>query len=294
MVLSMTGYGRNEMSIENMTVAVEIRSVNHRFLDISLKMPRSFMVMEERIKKAIKSYFHRGRIEVFISLEGEGSVQRDLIVDWDLMDQYIHSLKQTKERYQLEGDIPMEVVTQMDSLFSIQEKEYVDEDVHETIYKALDQACQQVISMRKVEGEQLGEDLLKRMDFIQKTVEKLGNRRNIVIIEYQERIQKRIAEHLQEEQLPNQETKLYQDIALLAEKGDITEEVIRLQSHAEQFLETIKQQGAVGRKLDFILQEMHRETNTIGSKSNDVQISELIVLLKSEIERVKEQIQNVE
>lgn len=291
----MTGYGRKVITIDKTNITVEIRSVNHRFLDISTKMPRSLLVVEDAIKQEIKSHFLRGRLDVFITMEGEGFVQRKLHVDWDLIEQYVEHLKTIKERFQLSGQLSLDMMTKIEELFTIEESEQKVDSVKEALLNAVNNACIEVTEMRKTEGEQLAKDLVKRINLIENIVKMLGERRDIVIIEYRDRILKRIESYITEnKELRSEESKVYQDVALLAEKGDITEEVTRLTSHAKQFLEVLYQGDAIGRKLDFITQEMHREANTIGSKSNDVQISECVVALKSEIEKVKEQIQNVE
>ncbi|MCT2538024.1 YicC family protein [Aquibacillus koreensis] len=294
MVTSMTGYGRDEIIINETNIAVEIRSVNHRFLDVSMKMPRSLLVLEEKLKKVVQSFFQRGRIEVFVTMNGEELISRTLLVNWDLMDQYIEKIQEAKSRYNLNGNIPVDVLTKIEDVFSVQEQSEYDETVYHSVEKVLTTACRQVEQMRQEEGREIKKDLAGRIDFIEKTVKELGERRDIVIIEYRDRIIQRIKTYIEDESYVTDESKLYQDIAVLAEKGDITEEVTRLHSHVHQFLQTMSQKDAIGRKLDFILQEMHRETNTIGSKSNDVKNSELVVLLKSEIEKIKEQIQNVE
>ena len=293
MAMSMTGYGRSERVVGETTISVEVRAVNHRFLDTSMKIPRSLLFMEEKLKKIIQSYFHRGRVEIFISIYGNELITQRLKVNWDLLEQYINSLHQIKEKYCLEGNIPIEKVADFDGVYSIHEDDSVDNEINEAIMNCLTIACRQVVDMRAIEGRQLINDIVKRNDFIEQLVKQLGEQREIVIIEYRERILKRIKEYIAGD-LENDDSKIYQDIAILAEKGDITEEVTRLGSHLVQFNKTIHQEGSIGRKLDFIVQEMHREANTVGSKSNNAKISEIVVTLKSEIEKLKEQIQNIE
>ncbi|WP_153462530.1 YicC/YloC family endoribonuclease [Sediminibacillus terrae] len=292
MVRSMTGYGREVCTIDRTGITVEIRSVNHRFLDISLKIPQSLLFLEGTIKKAVKGYFSRGRVEVHIHLDEEGLMKRNLSVDWELMGQYINHLREIKERYHLSGDIPLELAAGHVELFRIEEERKEQGGLSEAIIETIERACGLVCEMRSKEGGQLAEDMLLRMENIKKLSKWLGERRDIVIMEYRDRIINRIQGYLDKD--AKDDTRIIQEAALLAEKGDITEEVTRLLSHVDQFRLTILQREPVGRKLDFILQEMLRETNTIGSKSNDVQISERIVDLKSEIEKVKEQTQNIE
>jgi uncharacterized protein (TIGR00255 family) len=293
MVMSMTGYGRDVASFHESKITVEIRSVNHRFLDVSTKIPRSLLFLEDKIKKTVQSFFHRGRIDIYIGIEGEGVIQQNLVVNWRLLDQFMTSLTDIKNHYDLKGEVPIEMVTKLDGLLTIQEVEQGHDKMKESILIAISNACEHVTSMREKEGEELRQDLVSRLETIQKTVKNLGERRETVIIEYRERIRNRIADYTKEE-LINDESRVLSEIALLAEKGDITEEVLRLNSHIRQFNDLLIKNGAIGRKLDFIVQEMHREANTIGSKSNDPIISEWVVTLKSEIEKVKEQVQNVE
>lgn len=289
---SMTGYGRAVDSINGQNISVEIRSVNHRFLDITTKIPRSLLSKEDKIKKIIQGYFHRGRIEVFITIDGEGILERKLTVNWDLVDQYIHKLKEIQNRYQLGGTIEIGHLVNQADLLTVDEKEQHADWMEETIVAIVTNAAKQVLEMRKKEGNELITDLTSRLRLVNNIVKVLGDRRDIVIIEYRDRIKKRLESYIGD--FISDESKIVQEVALLAEKGDISEEITRLESHLLQFDHLLTNQSIVGRKLDFIVQEMHREANTVGSKSNDVKISELVVQLKSEIEKIKEQVQNIE
>lgn len=293
MVMSMTGYGQDVFHLGNTTVTVEIRSVNHRFLDFTAKIPRSLLFLEDKIKRILQSYFQRGRMEVYINVQGDGLVQKELYTDWDLMDKYIDQIKSAKARYNLSGEIPVTIMPEIPDLLSVQETENYSDELKNSITTSAKRACEQLLLMRKEEGSFLLKDVSNRMLEIQETVSHLQTRRESVIEEYRDRIQSRIYNYLGENDVIDQ-TRLHQEIALLAEKGDITEEITRLQSHIDHFIETIELNDAIGRKLDFIMQEMHREANTVGSKSTDAKIGVWIVSLKSEIEKIKEQIQNIE
>lgn len=288
----MTGFGRDVQNVDHTSILVEIKSVNHRFLDISLKLPRALYVLEDKIKKMMQGYFKRGRIELFITIEGRGLMKRDLQMDWDLFDQYITMFHSAQTRYDLSDDVMVAMMPHVDDVLTIQEIEKETDKLKEVILESVEKACQQVVHMRIEEGNVLQIDTLTRIEKIKKIINMLGERRETVIIEYRKRIQKRIESYTTE--MVADESRIYQEIALLAEKGDITEEVTRLHSHLQQFSTTIQQDQVMGRKLEFILQEMLRETNTIGSKSNDSLISEWIVTLKTEMEKLKEQIHNVE
>ncbi|QHE52136.1 YicC/YloC family endoribonuclease [Pontibacillus sp. HMF3514] len=293
MVKSMTGYGRSIKQLDDTTITVEIRTVNHRFLDMSAKMPRSLLYLEDSIKKIIQKDFQRGRVDVYVTLEGSGLTTRTLNVDWDLMDQFITQIKTAQERYQLQGEVSFQNLTEMNDLFTVQEQEEHEDQVKIAILEAVKESTEQVREMRLQEGHALREDMDNRLSVIKSTVENLESRRDIVIEETRERIKSRIEEYTQEE-LRDQDSRIIHEVGLLAEKGDIAEEITRMFSHVNQFRQTLHDKGAIGRKLDFIVQEMNRESNTVGSKSTDAKISEWVVLLKSEIEKIKEQVQNVE
>lgn len=293
MVKSMTGYGRAVSEKNDNRLVVEVRTVNHRFLDLSVKLPRTLLYLEEKIKKKAKKYFMRGRVDIFIKVEGDGLTKRSLAIDWGLMDQYIKALNEAKIRYQLDGDIEVEDLLQLEEPFDIQEQEEEDDEFEQALLNTLEQALNHAFEMRKEEGKALQSDLEKHIHQMNALVTKLEERREVVIDYYRERIKQRIEEYAQEE-IAAEESRVLHEVALLAEKGDISEEVTRLFSHIDQFLTTLAKGQTVGRKLDFIVQEMLRETNTIGSKSNDAKISSWVVTLKSEIEKIKEQVQNVE
>lgn len=293
LVKSMTGYGTSTFNIENTSITVEIRSVNHRFLDIVPKYPRTFLFLEDKIKRIIKSYFNRGRIEIHIDMDGKGFVNKSILTDWDLMDHYMQQLQIAKDRYSLPGDIPLSMLTVLPDLMTVQENEEKPSQLQEQLLTHVEQACQQVVEMRVEEGKHLVDDIMKRVSIIRDMVLLLEGRRKAVVEEYRLRIKKRISEYVNN-QISIEDGRIHQEIALLAEKGDITEELTRLHSHLDQMKELCQSDKPIGRKLDFIVQEMNREANTIGSKSNDHKIGEWTVGLKSEIEKIKEQVQNME
>lgn len=289
----MTGYGTSTFTLRDTTITVEIRSVNHRFLDIVPKYPRTFLFLEDRIKKIIKSHFSRGRVEIHIDMNGEGFVNKSIVTDWELVDQFIHQLKLAKERYSLNGEFPVTVLTELPDLITVYENEEKPNELNEQLLFNVEKTCRQVLKMRVEEGKYLIEDVLKRVSVIRDMVLLLESRREAVVEEYRQRIIKRVSEFV-DTQITSEDGRLYQEIALLAEKGDITEEITRLHSHLDQMEELCMNDNPIGRKLDFVIQEMNREANTIGSKSNDFKIGKWTVGLKSEIEKIKEQVQNIE
>lgn len=289
----MTGFGQQTVCADHNTISVEVRTVNHRFFDLSLKMPRTFNVLEEQIKKIIKRHFVRGRIEVYLGIDGNGLVERQIDLDWSLLEQSLNLVKEIKQHYPNEQDLPLALLPKLEDVFVITEIEKQTDKVSEAILTTVDSACEKAKQMRITEGDALIVDILERMDKISMITNLIHERREIVNKDYYQRIVKRIQLYTTELELID-EQRIYQEIALLAEKGDISEEIIRLHSHITQFVATGKKAVEIGRKLEFILQEMLREANTIGSKANDPQISNWVVDLKTEIEKIKEQIQNIE
>ena len=293
MARSMTGYGVDVMNIEESQITVEMKSVNHRFLDIKVNLPHSLNFIEEKIKKIIKSYFLRGRIDVYVIIDDDHFIRKTLVTDWDLMDQYVNQYEIAKERYQLEGNLSMSLLSSIPDLFRIREDDDQPGELINYILENVERVCQQVQKRRSEEGENLINDIKNRINYVHNMLLLIKERRPQIVNDYRNRIYERIKEYTSYTiQLDDQ--KLLQEIALLAEKGDISEELTRLESHIDYFSETIEIGEAIGRKLDFIIQEMHREINTIGSKSTDNQISQWAIKIKSELEKVKEQIQNIE
>ncbi|WP_181348863.1 YicC/YloC family endoribonuclease [Thalassobacillus sp. CUG 92003] len=293
MVYSMTGYGRETVHFQESYITVEVRSVNYRYLDISPKLPGSLLYWEERLKKVIHHYIHRGRVDIFVTIKGAGITKRALHVDWDVMEQYMAFVQQAKQKYDLTGDVSVDNVTKLEALFSVNEQETDIDELETPLITALERSMEQLVSMRSQEGDVLAEDLIERMTVVNKHIANIEERRPLVVREYQERIKARI-EAYTENEFASDDGKVVQEVALLAEKGDVSEEITRLASHSEHFMQTIRQDTPLGRRLDFIVQEMHREVNTIGSKANDPKISEWVVSLKSELEKIKEQVQNIE
>lgn len=289
----MTGFGREEFQNDQLEISAEVKTINHRYFDITFHMPRFLLPIEDQLKKIIQQKMKRGKISVSIFISGTYTHRKKLQTDWDLVEQYIEQLKQLQSTYQLDGEITMEMISKFTDIFDIEEKEEINTETEAYVKATLEKAVERANQMRINEGNELKQDLVTRAENIRNNIKQLGERRKIVIIEYQERILERINKYI-ENTLVSDESKLYQEVALLAEKGDISEELTRIHSHLKQFQQIVGESGPIGRKLDFIVQEINRELNTIGSKSNDVLISEQIVYLKSEAEKMKEQIQNVE
>ncbi|WP_101843828.1 YicC/YloC family endoribonuclease [Halobacillus sp. Marseille-P3879] len=293
MIRSMTGYGRQSIQWNNIKGTIEIRSVNHRFFDFSPKIPRSLLFMEEKLKKITASKITRGHVDIFINLEGEGLTTAQLQVDEDLVRQYKEQLHILKSKYELTGEITIDMVAKLDNVFTISESDNFNHELTAMFEKAVLEALDNLMDMREREGTELKEDLVNRLKTLSGIVQRVEARREHVVKEYKEKIKQRIEDYTQEP-ITGDDQKVLQEVALLAEKGDITEEVTRIYSHIEQFYMALHKGGVTGRTLDFIVQEFHREINTIGSKSNDSELSNQVVKMKSEIEKIKEQVQNIE
>jgi uncharacterized protein (TIGR00255 family) len=287
----MTGFGRSIRSNEHIKVTVEVKTVNHRFAEYHFRIPRSISNFEDKLKKKLNEYIKRGRIEVFIAVEGEGLTNRKLSVDWNLLQDYLQYIKEIQDRFQIQEEVPLKDILKRDEIFSIEEQESGNECMEELVLDALLEAAQFCVNMREAEGKALQQDIRSHIEKIQSTIEALRQYAPTVTLQYANRLKKRIQEYVD---LQLDETRIVTEVAIFADKADINEELTRLDSHIVQFNRFLNDQEPVGRKLDFLVQEMNRETNTIGSKANDAKIAAEVVELKSLIEKIKEQIQNIE
>lgn len=292
MVKSMTGYGRGQSYCCGKEVTVDMRSVNHRFLEIAIKLPRQYTPFEEKIKNLIKERVSRGRIDVFINIEETGENQRHVKVDKELAIAYHKSLKELGEIVQIPQNISLFEISQLPDVVKVEEKEIDLESFWEVVKEATLAALDGLVTMRQVEGGQLANDLMERQGELWLLVETIQMRSEDMTDIYRLRIQERIQELLAEIPVDNQ--RLAMEVAFLAERSAITEELVRLRSHLDQLAETLQSTEPVGRKLDFLVQELHREINTIGSKANDLEISQKVVEMKSQLEKIREQVQNLE
>lgn len=291
MVNSMTGFGRGKAASDSFSVNVEIKSVNHRFCEMNIRMPRQLLKIEDKIKKIVNRHIHRGRVEVFIGLEGEGIISRKIQVDWKLIDEYIQFIKQAQTKYGMEGSITLHDLLNRSDLIHIEENEVDNDELSELVIRAAGEAIAQLKQMRMAEGETLKMDLEAIIVQLETIVTDLQQDAPIVVQSYKERILKRVQEYVSGQ---IDESRILTEVAIFAEKADINEEIIRLKSHIGQFKQTLNVHEPIGRKLDFLVQEMNREANTIGSKANDANIAKKVVEMKSLLEKLKEQVQNIE
>lgn len=294
MIYSMTGYGRGEAATERHKLVVEIKSVNHRYSEIIVKMPKKLNAFEERIKNIIKSKITRGRIELFINFEEQ--VGEDYLIkpNFAVLDQYVGVLKALQDRYELTENISLSLLARYPDAISVSYQEADEDTIWAVLSEALENALGNLMTMRKNEGDRLTEDILGRVDCIKGILSKIEEQSPAISDAYRQRLTDRIKDLLSEAAVELDEARVAHEVAIFADKTNIAEEVVRLKSHFVQIEDFFKEGGGIGRKLDFLIQEMNREINTIGSKSPDLGIANSVIEVKSEIEKIREQVQNIE
>lgn len=291
MVISMTGFGRSKIKSADCAVIVEMKSVNHRFSEFQIRMPRPLMKIEDKIKKELSTYIQRGRVELFVIIEGEGLVHRKLQADWKLIEELVGLTEQLSEKYGLRGELDLKGLLQRPDFITIEESEEENSSLEKLVLEAAASAAARLHDMRRLEGRELEKDLLRLLDSVEQRLSLIKERAPFVVQAYCQRLERRMKE-LAAAALD--EDRLAAEVAVFADKSDIHEECIRLESHIQQFRQVLEQEGPIGRKLDFMIQEMNREVNTIGSKANDSMISTNVVELKTNLEKMREQVQNIE
>ena len=292
MIKSMTGYGKSTLEINSRKYQVEIKSLNHRYLDISIRMPKQLSYLEETIKQQISSKISRGKIDVFISWENNSIEGRTIKINTALAKAYIEELRKLAEEENLSDNIEVNDIARYPDVLIVQENQE-DETIKNEIIEVVNKAVNNLVEMKQNEGIKIAEDLQKRLDYIQEEVNKVKEFSTGLINEYIVKLEERIKELLPNNQEIDK-NRLMQEIVIYADKCSIEEEVTRLNSHIGQFKEFLKSDETVGKKLDFIIQEMNRETNTIGSKANNLDITNGVINIKTELEDIREQVQNIE
>lgn len=292
MVKSMTGYGRGNIEEGGRSFSVEIKSVNNRYLDVNIRLPRQLSSLEDNIRKYVASKISRGKIDIYISQEKFSQDDVTVTVDEQMAESYYNAYKFIKDKFNLQEDISLALLAKAPDVISIEKKDEDIEVIWTALKKSLDEALSMFIDMRCKEGLKLSDDIIERCNLILSKVNIIEERAPKLVEEYREKIKTRVGEYLKEVEVD--ESRLLNEVAFFADKSNTTEEVVRLKSHIEQFKNAFSSSEPIGRKLDFIVQEMNRETNTIGSKANDINITNLVVDIKSEIEKIREQVQNIE
>ena len=291
MIKSMTGYGKANISKNLREYQVEIKSVNHRYLDVSIKMPRSLSYLEEEIKKAVSAKVTRGKVDVFITFNNNSLEGRDIKINTEIARMYIKELRDLAESEGIVADIPVTEISKLPDVLTIQNNQD-DETIKNELLEVTNKAIENLVGMRQVEGEKIAQDLLARIQDIEEKVKKISSLSTGLIDEYVVKLNTRIKELLQDQEID--EARLAQEVVIYADKCSIEEEVTRLNSHIYQFRDLLNTNEAVGKKLDFMIQEMNRETNTIGSKANNLEITNEVINMKTQLENIREQVQNIE
>lgn len=293
MAISMTGFGRGEFKNDNYHFLVECKTINHKYCDINVRLPRKISFLEDKIRNYVKNFVKRGRVDLYIKLDLIGSEDVNLKFDDKLATQYVNILKEIKEKFDLQDDISVMNVAKFPEIVKCEEKEE-DEDLYWSMLKeALDMSMEKLTQMRKEEGEKLAIDTIERCDILANLIDEIEKYSNTVVDEYREKLNNKISEILENPSIID-ENRLAQEVAIFADKSSITEEIVRFRSHIEQLRKTVEKNDSIGRKIDFLIQEMNREVNTTGSKSSNINITNLVVEVKSELEKIREQIQNIE
>ena len=293
MIKSMTGFGRCEAADEERKFTVEMKGVNHRYLDANIRMPKKLNFFESAIRSLLKESVHRGKVDIFITYEDFSESQVSLKYNETLAAEYLEKFKMMEEKFSLENDIRVSTLSRYPEVLTMEEKMDDEEELWKGLKKALDGAIAQFVQTRTVEGENLKKDLIAKLDGMLELVGQIEERAPKIIAEYREKLEGKVKELLEDTQID--EGRIASEIVIFADKICTDEEVVRLRSHVEHMKATLQSDDSViGRKLDFIAQEMNREANTILSKANDLETSNIGIELKTEIEKVREQIQNIE
>lgn len=291
MIYSMTGYGRCEYEENNRKLTVEISSINHRYLDINIRMPRTLTHLEDGVRKMIKQKVKRGKLDVSIYYFSTAEDDIEVIVNDHLCKGYIEGYKKIAEIFHLEDDLKLSHLLAVNDMVVIQKKS-ADDEIASYLNHALEAALDQLVRMRLTEGEALKEDIICKTKYLHELIEAISQRSFLIVDEYRKKLEARMAVLL--ENVTIDESRMATEAAFFADKCSIDEELTRLKSHMLQLVGILEEGGVVGRKLDFLMQEINREANTIGSKANDYDITKYVVDLKTEVEKIREQVQNIE
>lgn len=293
MTISMTGFGRAVTSEESRyNFTIEIKSVNHRYLDLNIKMPRNLLSLENKIRETVKEKISRGKLDVFITQNTYEKDDVEVSFNKILGDSYFNVLKEIGNRYEINDDISVSLIAKFPDVVTLEKKDVELEEVWNSLKIPLNEAIDVLIKMRTDEGTKLTEDIILKCNIIEELVNGIKERSPLVVEEYKNKLNNRLKELIENSTID--EGRMYAEIAIFADKASIDEEIVRLNSHIIQLKENLNKQESVGRKLDFIVQEMNREANTISFKVNDLEIVNLVINIKNYIEKIREQVQNIE
>lgn len=293
MIRSMTGFGRGEYSIAGREYIVEIKTINHRYLDTNVRLPRQYLFLEDYIRKAIAKVISRGKVDINVQVNNFGSELKQVSFDERLILAYLEEAKLLEDKLGIKNDLSFCRALQLPEVLKIDADENEDSIVKE-FSTALDNALARLKDMREVEGVNLKNDLVKKAENLSAILAKIESISDLVVVEYKEKLKIRLSELINDVNIPVDDARLATEVAIFADRVSIDEEIIRFKSHVKQLLDTLELEEPIGKKLDFIVQELNREVNTIGSKANNLDISNSVIELKNEIEKIREQIQNIE
>ena len=292
MIKSMTGFGRAQAEADGYFISVEIKSVNHRYFEFSSRIPRQYAFLDEKLKSYINSRVSRGKVECYVTIEALDTDTSEVAVNHTLARAYVKALRELSEEYSLKEDFGAGTISRFPEVLVVQKGEEDEEKLWESVKAVCSQALDKFIAMRETEGEKMYNDIYSRGQYILEQVSYIEQRSPQTVKEYNEKLVERVHELIGDASLD--EARIIQEVAIYADKVAVAEETVRLRSHIDQLNDFIKSDEPIGRKIDFLVQEINRETNTIGSKANDVDIARRVVDIKSEVEKIREQIQNIE
>lgn len=292
LVKSMTGYGRFEGVFGNKRVMAEIRSVNHRYAEYNIRIPRYYGFLEEKVRGVVSDCISRGKVDVTIIMESYGDTDKQVVLNEPLAENYIESLRYLREKLKLADDISVSTVAHFSDIFLVERKEEDAEEIWQAVLAALRPALEQFMAMRKREGARLYEDLKSRSKVLLEMVKAIEQRSPECVFEYRQKLEARLREMLEGANID--ESRLLTEAAIFADKIAVNEETVRIKSHLAELESVLDAEEPAGRKLDFVIQELNREINTISSKANDLTVAKMVIAFKAELEKMREQVQNIE
>lgn len=292
MIKSMTGFGRSEKVTEANKIVVEMKAVNHRYCDLSIKIPKKLNYFEAAIRGVLKEYVERGKVDVYITYEDYADASFFVAYNEKIAREYMENLEKISEEFGIEHTINAYQLSKYPDVFTLESQPVNEEEIWESLVDVLREACERFVKTREEEGERLFTDLMQKLEEMQKTVSFIEERSPQIVAEYRIKLEERVKEFLENSAI--EESRIMAEVALYADKVCVDEEIVRLKSHITSMMDNLREGGSIGRKLDFIAQEMNREANTILSKINNLEISNRAIDLKTEIEKIREQIQNIE
>ena len=294
MIKSMTGFGRCRTVLHGREISVEIKSVNHRFFEFSCTTPKGYGFLDDKLKALVNSRVSRGKIDMFVTVGAAEDTPAEVKINHSLVSGYINAMKEISETYGIENDVTVTAISRFPDVYTVSKAPENEEEITADVLEAANSAIDGFIAMREAEGEKMKADILGRAEVILATVDEIDERSPQTVKEYEERLLDRINRTLQDYNINIDEQRVLTEVAVFADKVAVAEETVRLRSHFAQLSKIMESQTPIGREIDFIIQEMNREANTIGSKVQDAEIAHKVVKIKSEIEKMREQIQNIE